>query len=177
MEEKQLIRLSKSGNNEALGKLYEKYFDAIYRFFYWQTNQNKESAEELTQETFFEMVKSIFKFKNKGKFKNWLYAIAKYKLKHWLRKKYQLPQTPLFENIINSEIWIDPDEQEKKVKQLETLITKLYEREQILIRLRYLKNYSVRETAQELKISEANVRVLAHRALIKLRKIAKNNLK
>jgi len=72
--------------------LYEKYVDVIYRFCYWQTNQNTEVAEDLTHDTFVEMARSTGKFNNEGKFKNWLYTIAKRQLAAWMRQKYNLPK-------------------------------------------------------------------------------------
>jgi len=69
MKDNQLIALAQNGNQEAVAALYEKYVDAIYRFFWWQTNQNVEVAEDLTHDTFLAMAKSINKFNNQGKFK------------------------------------------------------------------------------------------------------------
>ena len=39
-------------------KIYEEYFDCIYRYLFCLTN-NSDIAEELTQETFYRAVKKI----------------------------------------------------------------------------------------------------------------------
>jgi len=171
MEDDQLVSLAQNGRQEAVASLYEKYFDAIYRFFYWQTNMESEVAEDLTHDTFIEMVKSIRKFKHKGNFKNWLYTIAKRQLANWLRSKYNLPKSPLFDYLPEPESSVDPEKQEEAAKQVEELLDKLSETERSVIILRYLKNYSVKETATELKISVSNVKVVAHRSIKKLREI------
>jgi len=171
MKDNQLIALAQNGNQEAIAALYEKYVDAIYRFFYWQTNNDAQVAEDLTHDTFVEMVKSISKFKNDGKFKNWLYTIAKRQLTDWVRQKYDLPKEPLFDNLVQPEDSIDPEKQEQTIKKVEELLDKLSKTERSVIVLRYLKNYSVKETAEELKLTASNVKVTAHRALKKLRQM------
>ena len=171
MKDHQLISLAQDGHQEAIAALYEKYVDAIYRFCYWQTNQKVEVAEDLTHDTFVEMTKSIGKFNNQGKFKNWLYTIAKRQLSSWIRQKYDLPKMPLFDNIARPEESIDPEKQNKAVKKIENLLKQLSKTERSVIVLRYLKNYSVKETAEELELSISNVKVTAHRAIKKLREM------
>lgn len=171
MKDPQLIELAQDGHQEAIAALYEKYVDAIYRFCYWQTNQNAEVAEDLTHDTFVEMTKSIGKFNNQGKFKNWLYTIAKRQLSNWVKQKYDLPKEPLFDNIAQPEESIDPEKQDKAIKKVEKLLEQLSKTERSVIVLRYLKNYSVKETAQELELSSSNVKVTAHRAMKKLREM------
>ncbi len=172
MKDHQLILLAQDGHQEAIAALYEKYVDAIYRFCYWQTNQNAEVAEDLTHDTFLEMVKSIDKFNNRGKFKNWLYTIAKRQLSAWVKQKYDLPKESLFDNLAQPEENIDPHQQKIAIKKLEKLLEQLTETERSIIVLRYLKNYSVKETAQELELSTSNVKVTAHRAIKKLREMS-----
>lgn len=171
MDDKTLISLAKIGKKEAISQLYEKYVDAIYRFFYWQTNKNVEISEDLTQDTFIEMTKSIRTFKSEGSFKNWLYMIAKRQLIAWMRQKYDLPKEPLFDNLAQPEESIDSEKQEKTIKQIEKLLEKLSETERSIIVFRYLKNYSVKETAGELNITVSNVKVITHRVIKKLQKI------
>lgn len=168
MTDKQLIVLAQAGHQEAIAQLYEKYLDPIYRYCYWQTNHSHDDAEDLTQEVFVEMAKSITSFKDTGQFKNWLYTIAKRRIVLWIKRKYQLPHSPLFDNVAIAEKWIDPKEQSKSVSLVKKLLQKLTPSAQDIITLRFLRNYSVKETAKTLKLSEANVKVITHRALKKL---------
>ena len=170
MTDEQLVRLAGDGVQDAVAELYEKYVDAIYRFCYWQTNQSAD-AEDLTSDIMLDMAKGLKNFAGKSSFKNWLYAIAKNHLAHWLRRKYELPLIPLDETIENSSRWIDPEEQEGSRRRLASLFKKLSLREQKLLTLRYLRGYTVAETAKSLKLSTGNVKVLTHRALTKLRQL------
>lgn len=150
--------------------MYEQYVDAIYRFCYWQTNRS-EDAEDLTADIMLDMAKNIRQFRGDSSFKNWLYAIAKNHLARWIRKKYELPLLPLQDNAEYGSVWIDPVEQDVARKKVAALFSRLAPRERAVLELRYLKGYSVKETAKELKLSEPNIKVLTHRALVKLRKV------
>lgn len=169
MEISALVRLAQAGQSEAVGQLYDIYFEPIYRFFYWQTNRQEAVARDLTQDTFLAMARSIKHFEARSSFRNWLYAIAKHKLNDWLKQKYQLPTQPLFETLADDSDWIDPVDQKKKVKQLELLLHQLRDQEKQVIELRYLRNFSIRETAKKLSLSESHVKVISHRALKRLK--------
>ena len=155
-------------DNDLIAAMYEQYVDAIYRFCYWQTNRS-EDAEDLTADIMLDMAKNIRKFRGDSSFKNWLYAIAKHHLMRWLRKKYELPLVPLLENVEHGAIWIDPAEQEVARKKVVALFKSLSPRERGVLNLRYLRGYSVKETANKLGLSESNVKVLTHRAINKLK--------
>ena len=167
--DKQLIALAQAGNQEAIAQLYQKYIDAMYRYCYWQTNHSHEDAQDLTQEIFVEMAKSLSGFKDTGQFKNWLYTIAKRRITAWVKRKYQLPQSPLFDNIAIAEKWIDPDKQKQTINRVKKLLQTLHQPARNIITLRFLRNYTVQETAAKLKLTAANVRVITHRSLRKLR--------
>lgn len=175
MTEAHLIRQAQRGNRDALAQLYEKYVDAMYRFHFWQTNGNREAAEDLTQDTFLEAARSLPTFAQRSSFKNWLYTIAKRQLSKWIRRKYDAPELPLFEAITDTPSWIDPDEQQRKIHQLEALLLHLSPRAATVLRCRYLQNLSLEETARQLGISISNVKVIQHRALKKLQVLLERN--
>ncbi len=167
----QLIALAKGGDAEAVGELYDKYVDAIYRYFYWQTGRDPQTAEDLTQDAFIQLAKSIKTFKGDSSFKNWLYVIAKRQVTAWVRRKYQLPQIPLIDNMAFEEDWIDPERQKQKVKLAKKLLTRLNKNERHVIELRYLKGYSVIDAASKLHLTPSNIKVLTHRAIKKLQEL------
>lgn len=175
MTEINLIRVAQSGNSQALGELYERYVEQIYRFHFRQTNQSRESAEDLTQDTFLAAARSLPRFKHKSSFKNWLYAIARRQLIKWIRAKYSSTDTLYLETTIVSPLQTNPSDQAYKSHQLEQVLELLSRREQDVLGCRYLQNLSVRETAVELHLSTTNVKVISHRALKKLRDMAASN--
>jgi len=174
-DEDHCVELAKNGDRSGLEALYMLYFQSIYRFCYWQTNRS-DDAEDITQDIFIEVARPIRGFTGKASFKNWLYAIAKNKISHWLRQKYQLPTTELFEIIPDRAEWIEPENDEFKVKVLQILFAKLSSTEEKVMKRRYLQSNTIKETAKNLKISEANVKIIAFRSLKKLKKLAECNL-
>jgi len=174
--ESELVQQAQAGDAAAVGELYERYINQLYRFFYWQTNNHRQVAEDLTHDTFIEAAQSLPSFQARSSFKNWLYAIAKRQLNKWLRRKYQAPELALFATLADTPDWIDPISQERQINQLEKLLAQLSERESAVLRCRYLRNLSVIETAQQLKLSPANVKVISHRSIRKLRNALRSNL-
>ena len=77
--------------------IYQTYFDPVYRYAL-SLSGNPQSAEEITQETFFRAMRSLNQFKGKSSLKSWLCAIAKNLWLSKLRKKKTQPidDTPEF---------------------------------------------------------------------------------
>lgn len=57
-------------------KVYEEYFETVYKYLFCLTH-NSDLSEELTQETFYRAVKKIGSFKEECKISVWLCQIAK----------------------------------------------------------------------------------------------------
>ena len=66
-------------------KIYRKYFQYVY-FYILQICQNKEIAEEVTQETFFKAMSAKAKFEYRSNVRTWLCQIAKNEYLMLLRK-------------------------------------------------------------------------------------------
>ena len=65
--------------------IYRKYADTVYRFLLAQI-RDSEVAEELTQETFYQAIRSIGKYDESCRISTWLCAIAKNVLFTYRRK-------------------------------------------------------------------------------------------
>lgn len=89
--EPQIIARVKSGELDQFGRLYDLYIKKIYNFIYYKT-MHKETAEDLTSQTFFKAMERINQFDgNKGTFSSWIYKIARNTvIDHYRTKK---PQT------------------------------------------------------------------------------------
>lgn len=57
-------------------KVYEEYFETVYKYLFCLTH-NSDLSEELTQETFYRAVQKIGSFKEECKISVWLCQIAK----------------------------------------------------------------------------------------------------
>ena len=77
MDETKIIRKCQQGEMREFAVLYHNYADKIYRFVYYKTS-HRETAEDLTSQTFFKALEAIGSFDpSQGKFSSWLYRIAR----------------------------------------------------------------------------------------------------
>jgi RNA polymerase sigma factor (sigma-70 family) len=153
--------------------VYQEYADFIFRYLATLTN-DPQAAEELTQETFYQAIKSIdyFKENGKAKFSTWLCSIAK---NVWLQevnrenKKHRLVEslgdksTP-----VNSleEQYIQNEDKILFFKQAQHLSEKKRE----LLYLRLLGDLSFKEIGSILGETENWARVTFYRAKQEIRK-------
>ena len=71
----ELIRKIKDGDEEACAQLYKRYADRILNHIYRYV-RDYHKAEDLTIETFMNLLKSIHEYEEMGVFSAWLYKIA-----------------------------------------------------------------------------------------------------
>jgi len=74
-EEARLIKRAIAGSLEAFEQLIQQYEKRIYNYCFRMTN-NQEDAEDLTQEIFIKVYKSLHSFKGNSQFSTWIYRIA-----------------------------------------------------------------------------------------------------
>lgn len=71
---------------ESMEQIYQKHAKTVYGFLLSKTG-NPDAAEELTQETFYQALRSIESFRGDSSISTWLCAIAKNVCHDSLRKK------------------------------------------------------------------------------------------
>jgi len=84
-EEIVLINKIKEGDIDSFYKIYDKYKRVILNYLYRMV-QNREIAEDITQETFLKVYLNIDKYRPIGSFSSWIYCIARNLAKNVLRK-------------------------------------------------------------------------------------------
>ena len=70
---------------QPMDEIYREYARIVYRYLYSHT-RDALLAEELTQETFFQAIRSIDRYDGSAKLSTWLCGIAKNVLHTWNRK-------------------------------------------------------------------------------------------
>lgn len=86
MEDKRLIRQIQQGNSDALDTIIRKYYHDIYSYCFRKT-ANTSVAADLTQEVFLRLAKYIHNYVHKGKFRNYLFIIARNICHDYYKKK------------------------------------------------------------------------------------------
>ena len=157
---------------EALGRLYEQYYERIFRFCVYRLFC-KEIAEDVTSAVFLEVARRIRSFKGRTEqdFRNWLYAIAANQANAYIRKTSRRKR--LLAEAAGSMIACTTDCTDKSSEldwpRLYTAILKLKPQHQTIITLRFFENLQCEQIAQILNVKEATLRVTLHRILNQLR--------
>ncbi len=104
-EESFIVELQ-AGKQAAFSQLLDDYqqkvFGTCISFI-----PNKEDAEDVAQEVFLEVFKSINKFKGDSKLSTWIYKIATNKCLEFIRKKNTKKRFAFMQTILGNEIPID----------------------------------------------------------------------
>lgn len=73
--EQPLVRRCQAGNGDAFEQLFETYREDVFRFAYLVV-RDPGLAQDVTQETFIKVFRSIANFAFRSSFKSWLYRVA-----------------------------------------------------------------------------------------------------
>ena len=140
--------------------VYGEYREMIYRFIY-RLCRNEELAEELTQETFYQAMKSWEKFRGESSVSTWLCAIAKRLYYASLRK----PQTlELTENAAHTPDIAETLLSSDRKMAAQRVLHRLPEPYREVFTLRTFCDLSHAQIAQLFEKSESWARVTYHRA-------------
>ena len=85
LSDKELVQRVKDGDVHAFEKLLFRYEKQIFFYILKFINQN-ENAQDIVQETFIKVYRSLKTFDPEYKFKTWLFTIATNTAYDWLRK-------------------------------------------------------------------------------------------
>ena len=166
------IDLVKHGDTAAYSYLVERYKDMVYSIAVKMLH-NETEAEDLSQEVFIVVYKTLTKFKGDSKFSTWLYRVTYNKAISKLRKSNRVTITEndtFLENHLDTdELKIELTDKEENIEELQKALKKLSKEEQLLIMLHYFENQSIEEIAQVTMFSESNVKVKLFRVRKKLK--------
>jgi len=154
---------------DALGQLYELYYERIFRFCVHRLFI-KEVAEDVTSTVFLEVARRIRTFKGRTEqdFRNWLLRIAANQANAYIRKTSRRKRL-LAEAASSMTAAAIDNSREPDWPKLYTAILKLKPEHQTIITLRFFENLEFEQIAKILDAREATVRVTLHRILTKLR--------
>jgi len=153
-------------------KIYELHGDLVYKYLISLTKDSL-LAEELAQETFYQAIKSIHRFKGLCKLSVWLCQIAKYSyFKHLSKHRKEEISFDLVSDSLGTHE--NPENiGEKKADKLALLksVHKLPEPHREIVNLRIFGDLSFKEIGEIFDNSENWARTTYYRAKLKLRDI------
>lgn len=148
-----------------LQQLYSEHQQRLFKYFYARTT-NKQSAEDLTHDVFYEAMKTIHLYRGDATLVSWLYAIANNLLKKYYRsKKYEQSlhmklEEPAIQPVVDLEQLVA---QRLEVQAIHARIQQLEETAQQIILLRLYSELSFKEIGEIVGCTENYARVQFHR--------------
>ncbi|MCB0642437.1 MAG: sigma-70 family RNA polymerase sigma factor [Phaeodactylibacter sp.] len=180
-EEGQLLAALEAGSEVAFRQLVEEYQDQVVNTCLGFV-PNLQDAEDIAQEVFIEIYRSISKFRQDAKLSTWIYRIAVTKSLEFIRHRKRKKRAAFFQSLIGLEDdrlkgvqdgFNHPGyqlENQDLAKILYTAIEKLSDNQRTAFTLNQSDGLSVKEVAEIMDLSVSAVEALVHRARKNLRK-------
>ena len=183
MEDFEFVEKLKNGDKESFRYIVDKYQKYILNICFRFTH-NKETTEDLTQEVFIEVYRSINTFRGDSKFSTWIYRIAVTKSLDYLKsqkrkKRWGIIRSFLVESDLEKETVFVNDlenntqkkiENDDRIEVLNRALESLSEKQRTAFVLNKYDEMSYQNIADILEMSLSSVESLIHRAKINLRK-------
>ena len=162
MELEKLLKKCKKGDRKAQQSLYNLYKDRLFALS-MKYCKNRDEAQDNLQDSFVTIFTKIDSFKNAGSFEGWMKrivinkAIDRYKRKPYLESidDHQIKE---------DDIAIDEDNITVPLQTLLTFVQELPDRYRLVFNLYQLDNYTHKEIAASLNISQGTSKSNLHRA-------------
>jgi len=175
-----LIDRFTSGDTNAFQELVERYKKKVYYLAYDITGNHHE-AEDISQEVFIKVFRSLNTFRRDAKMSSWLYQITVNASIDSLRKKSSKLETSIDtlekagvqDNPLGGSTDLDPERSAESLlfqRHISQALQKVSPKERSVFVMRHYNDLKIREIAEILNISTGTVKALLFRAIKKLRK-------
>ncbi len=167
MEDSVIIQQSKD-NPKIYERIYKKYADKVFNYFWYRTGHDKELSEDLMQETFLRAFKRRMTYAEKGySYLTYLITIAHNLLVDYYRKPKSVPVEDLSTETVPYEITEDLVNK-SDAEALWRAVQTLSEANRDTLLMFYQQNMSVRDIAKVMNTSENSVKLNLSRTRKKL---------
>jgi RNA polymerase sigma factor (sigma-70 family) len=186
LTEIELIQKLQQGDEAAFKYLVDSYQDRVYNTALGVV-QNPQDAEDVAQEVFIQVYRSIGSFKGDAKLSTWLYRIATTRALDLLRSKKSKKRFGIIQRLFgegNEPVFEIPEfhhpgialEQKENAAKLFRAISQLPENQKIAFTLHKLEDLSYQEVSEVMKTTVPAVESLMHRAKMNLKKILEKDI-
>jgi RNA polymerase sigma-70 factor (ECF subfamily) len=178
--ERLLLARLRAGDEDAFTEIMRQYQDKVFGLIYRMLG-NRPEAEDVSQEVFVTVFKSIESFRGEAKFSTWLLRIAanhaKNRIKHLARRPTEgadpddvsqlrqlpdRPPPPVQAHIAGPDAMLEAAEVDKLVQQ--AIAERLDEDQRVLVELRDVQQLSYQEIEEITGLPEGTIKSRLHRA-------------
>lgn len=149
-------------------KLYLRWVNSIYKYLLHQVGDQR-AAEDMTSQVFLKAFENLPRYRHRGYFAAWLFAIARNTARDHFRKSSREVSMEVAEEATVSSDPLPEIITTDEIKRLNNLIRALPEADLELIRLRYVAGLSYAEIGATVNRSEEATRKALSRLLARLR--------
>ncbi|MDQ0171936.1 MULTISPECIES: sigma-70 family RNA polymerase sigma factor [Paenibacillus] len=167
----ELVALTRAGDDEAYGELYERTVTDVYRTVRFLINHVSDT-EDLVQDIYIQAYRSLDRYDAERAFRPWLMGITMRQVKNYRRRR--LTQFRFNQRIEKSDTGMEIDFSVDLISKLAhqpllEQVRRLPYKLQQVVTLHYLNEYTQEEIAWILDIPLGTVKSRIHAALTKLR--------
>jgi RNA polymerase sigma-70 factor, ECF subfamily len=164
-----IIARAKSGDAEAISKLYERYAPQVRRYVAMRLGDPL-LAEDVCSDVFVKVLEGLDRYEDRGwPFSAWLYRIAYARTMDMLRQARRRPSVPLDERSSGS---LEPPDDailsQIAYHEIKGEMHVLTNDQRLVLSLRFDEDRSLAEIAQSLGRSVGSIKALQHRGLTRL---------
>ncbi|PRZ28121.1 RNA polymerase sigma factor [Flavobacterium granuli] len=169
-----------AGDTKAFAVLVDRYKDLVFTLAL-RMLKNREEAEEVAQDTFIKVFKSLNKFKGDSKFSTWIYRIIYNSCLDVLKKyKQEYPAVGLNEfterQIATLDNAFDALVEKEQRQAIDDCLDRLPKEDSFLLILYYFEEQSLEDISKIVGLTANNVKVKLFRGRKKLASLLKEKL-
>lgn len=181
LKDKELVRKFMDGEKSALETLINRHKERVYTYIFFIV-KNEKLAEDIFQDTFIKVIKSLRKgkYNEQGVFVSWVIRIAHNLTIDFFRKDKRMPTYSNDENsdfdIFNSQKFSEETIEDELVKaqiaaDIRNLVQELPKEQKEVVLLRHFGNLSFKEISEQTGVSINTALGRMRYALINLRRL------
>jgi RNA polymerase sigma-70 factor (ECF subfamily) len=175
-----LIDAILAGDTQSFSVLVERYKDLVFTLAI-RMLKHREEAEEVSQDTFIKVFRSLNKFKGDSKFSTWIYKVAYNTCLDRLKKHKRAQHVVAIDEYTEHQVMtidnaLDAMEKEERRQAIQGCLQQLPSDDSALLTLYYFEELSLEEIAKIVGLTANNVKVKLFRSRKKLTSILRNRL-
>ncbi len=179
MEEKELI--SQLQNAKTRAKAFEILVDSYQKRLYWHIRRiviSHDDADDVLQETFIKIFRSIENFRSESSLFSWIYRIATNQALDFLKKRASERNCSIEDlqydrsSHLEADVYFEGDEIQRKFQKA---IATLPEKQQLVFNMKYFQEMKYEEISEILDTSVGALKASYHHAVQKIKNYLETN--
>lgn len=165
--DEKLMRYLQRGHEQAFNELYKRYGTKLYSYFWRTLAQDKEVAEDFTQQLFLKLIEQKATYDTHRKFASWLFTIAANMVKNeYRRRSRQTKNSQRYRpDFLTNDQWQEALDQPFWRKKLDAALNELAEKHRQVFLLRYQQEMTIKEISEIVGCPEGTVKSRLYHAV------------